>query len=265
MEARKRAMKLATWNVNSVRVRMPHILRWLNEASPDVLCLQETKATDEAFPAEEIRKAGYEVVFAGQKTYNGVAILSRERPTEVEIGGLPGEGLDDEKRLISARVRGLDVINVYVPNGMAVGSKKYAYKLAWLESLGRYLETKHDISRPLVLCGDFNIAPEDIDVHDADAVRGSIMFSQEEHDALQGLLLWGLEDSLRLCTRDKGLYSWWDYRSGAFRRNLGWRIDLILVSRPLVASCTAAWIDVEPRGWERPSDHTPVLLELGEA
>ncbi len=254
-------MKVASWNVNSIRVRLPQLLDWLKDARPDVVCLQETKVTDEDFPAGPLAEAGYEAVFAGQKTYNGVAILAR-RPLADVITGLPGDDESSQKRLISARAGDLTIVNVYVPNGSSVGSDKYAAKLDWLARLARALDERYDTAGPLVLCGDFNIAPEDRDVHDADAVRGSIMFSDEEHGALGRIIDRGFADTLRLHRRDGGLFSWWDYRAGAFRRNLGWRIDLILATPSLARACTDGWIDAEPRRWERPSDHTPVLASF---
>jgi exodeoxyribonuclease-3 len=251
-------MKIASWNVNSLRVRLEQLLRWLESERPDVVCLQETKVTDDLFPAAELSRAGYHAAFAGQKTYNGVAILARERPRAIVIG-LPGDDDSAQKRLIAARVGEITVVNAYVPNGSAVGSEKYDDKLDWLDRLARALGERYDPGQPLVVCGDFNVAPEARDVHDPEALRGTIMFSEMEHEALERLLRWGLRDTLRLHAQEAGLYSWWDYRAGAFRRNLGWRIDLILATEPLARACTSASIDVEPRRWQRPSDHTPVL------
>lgn len=254
-------MKIASWNVNSLRVRLEHLAGWLAEASPDVVCLQETKVTDELFPREEIEAAGYRAVFAGQKTYNGVAILAREEP-ELLVAALPGDDESAQKRFLAARVGGVTVVDVYVPNGSEVGSEKYAYKLDWLDRLARTLEEHHDSKESLILCGDFNIAPDDRDLHDPDGLRGTIMFSEKEHAALRRLLDWGLTDTLRLHTEEAGLYSWWDYRQGAFRRNMGWRIDLILATAPLTEVCSDASIDVAPRRLPRPSDHTPVIAEF---
>ena len=254
-------MRIASWNVNSLRVRLPHLLDWLKQASPDVVCLQETKVVDADFPGEELAAAGYSAVFAGEKTYNGVAILARGPLSGVTVG-LPGDGATAQRRLIAATTGGTRVVNVYVPNGSEVGSDKYAYKLEWLDRLDRWLRAALDPASPLVLCGDFNIAPEDRDVYDADALRGTIMFSDDEKDSLHRLLSWGLTDTLRLHSKDSGLYSWWDYRAGAFRRNLGWRIDLILATASLARVCARSWIDVAPRRLDRPSDHAPVLSEF---
>jgi exodeoxyribonuclease-3 len=226
-----------------------------------VLCLQETKVTDDLFPREEIESAGYRAAFSGQKTYNGVAILAREEPREV-VAGLPGDDESSQKRLIAARVGGVTVVNAYVPNGSEVGSEKYAFKLDWLDRLAGALEERHAPDEPLALCGDFNIAPDQRDLHDPEGLRGTIMFSEKEHEALRRLLDWGLTDTLRLHRDEAGLYSWWDYRRGAFRRNLGWRIDLVLATAPLAAACTGASIDVAPRRRPRPSDHTPVIAEF---
>ena len=254
-------MKLASWNVNSLRARMPHLLEWLRAVQPDVACLQETKVTDDEFPAWELSVAGYETAFAGEPAYNGVAILSRSSLEAVSVG-LPGDDESSQKRLIAARVAGVTVINAYVPNGESVGSDKYAYKLDWLGRLLAMLSERHDPSERLVACGDFNIAPEDRDVHDPDGFRGGIMFSEPEHEALRKILAWGLQDTLRLHAPQGGLYSYWDYRAGAFARNEGWRLDLILATGLLASSCTKGWIDPEPRRKAKPSDHTPVLAEF---
>ena len=254
-------MKIASWNVNSLRMRFPQLMEWLKAAHPDVVCLQETKVTDEEFPAWELSVAGYESAFWGEAAYNGVAILSREPLADVKLG-LAGEDEPVQRRLISGRLGGITIIDVYIPNGQSVGSDKYLYKLEWLDRLARQLEERHDPAEPLVLCGDFNIAPEDRDVYDPEGMRGSIMFSDEEHQALRRILDWGFVDTLRLHHQEGQLYSYWDYRTGAFRRNEGWRLDLILATGPLAPACTAAWIDLEPRRKDRPSDHTPVLAEF---
>jgi exodeoxyribonuclease III len=254
-------LKVASWNVNSLRARHAHLLEWLREASPDIVCLQETKITDDEFPVWEITVAGYDAAFTGERSYNGVAILSKTPLEDVSIG-LPGDDTDAQTRLISARAGGIRVVDVYVPNGQHVGSDKYLYKLSWLDRFSRHLSNRFDPKEPLVVCGDFNIAPEDRDVFDPDAVRGSVMFSDPEHAALSRLTSWGLADALRLHHPEGGLYSYFDYRTGAFARNLGWRIDLILASAPLAAACRAAWIDLSPRGKEKPSDHAPVLAEF---
>jgi exodeoxyribonuclease-3 len=252
--------KIATWNVNSLKVRLGHVLDWLAAEKPDLLALQETKTVDENFPAEQIEAAGYRAVFAGQKTYNGVATLSLA-PGEEVATDLPG--LDDpQRRLLASTIDGVRVLNVYVPNGKEVGSDKYAYKLDWLEKLRGYVASELSRHPRLVVLGDFNIAPEDRDVHDPEAWRGKILCSDPERAALGALLDLGLRDLFRLFDQEERLFSWWDYRMLGFRRNHGLRIDLILGSKPLAESCTACRIDKEPRRRERPSDHTPVVAEF---
>ena len=249
-------MKIATWNVNSLKVRLGHVLDWLADAAPDVLALQETKLTDENFPLEAIEAAGYHAVYAGQKTYNGVAVLSRSPATDA-VRDVPG--LDDPaRRILGATIDGVRVVNLYVVNGQAVGSEKYAYKLEWLEKVTRYLVDELARHERLVVLGDFNIAPDDRDVHDPQAWHEKILCSTREREALQNLLDTGLVDAFRLFHEDPGHFSWWDYRAAAFRRNMGLRIDLILASRSLGQACTGCAIDTGPRKLERPSDHAPV-------
>jgi exodeoxyribonuclease-3 len=228
-----------------------------------VICLQETKATDDVFPVAPLAAAGYEAVFTGQKTYNGVAILSRLPLTDV-VWALPDAPGEDEKRFIAATVGGLRVINVYVPNGQAVGSPRFSYKLAWLERLRTYLATTYTTDEALLLCGDFNVAPEPRDVYDAEKVDGEILFHPEERAAFARLLAWGLHDTLRLHHQEGGLYSWWDYRAAAFRRDLGFRIDHILVTPPLAVRCTAVTLERQLRRLPKPSDHIPVVATLRE-
>ena len=252
--------KIATWNVNSLRVRLPHVLKWLESARPDVLTLQETKLQDRDFPAADFESRGYQCLFSGQKTYNGVAMLSREAADDV-VTALPGMD-DPQKRLLCATVDGVRVVNVYVPNGASVGSDKYAYKLQWLRNLAAFIQAQLQQHPRLVLLGDFNIAPGDEDVHDPEQWREKILCSTPEREAFQALLDTGLEDTYRLFPREEREFSWWDYRMAAFRRNLGLRIDLILASRPLAALCSSSTIDKEPRRWERPSDHAPVMAEF---
>ena len=253
-------MKIATWNVNSLRVRLPHVLDWLKTAQPDILCLQETKMTDDAFPEQEIVEAGYQVIYSGQKTYNGVAVISRESVRDV-VTDLPG--LDDpQRRFLACTIGELRVIDVYVPNGSEVGSDKYAYKLDWLDKLTRYIAAQLEHHSQLILLGDFNIAPADIDVHDPEEWQGSILCSEQERAALQALLKLGLNDSFRKFDQKEKTYSWWDYRAAAFRRNRGLRIDLILTSDAVHQFATASTVDKEPRKLERPSDHAPVILEF---
>jgi exodeoxyribonuclease-3 len=255
-------MKIASWNVNSLKVRLPHLREWLATAAPDVVALQETKTEDAKFPAEEIAALGYRCVFSGQKTYNGVAILAREQPRDV-VTDIPG--LDDpQRRILVASVAGVRVANLYVVNGQDVGSEKYAYKLAWLERVRAYLAEEIQRYPHLVVLGDFNIAPDDRDVHDPVAWHEQILCSTPERAALKSLLDLGLHDSFRLFESDGGNYSWWDYRQAAFRRNLGLRIDLVLASDALRTHCRASTIDRTPRTWERPSDHAPVVLELSD-
>jgi exodeoxyribonuclease III len=251
---------IATWNVNSVLARLPLVLRWLKAARPDVLCLQETKCTDERFPAAEFAEAGYRAAVHGQPTYNGVAVLARGEITDVRKG-LPGDEAGSQARVIAATVGGIRLLNVYVPNGQAVGTEKYAFKLNWLNRLREYLDEEFWADEVLI-CGDFNVAPEDRDVHDPVAWRGKILCSGPERAHIEHVRQWGFMDAFRLHVAAGGHYSWWDYRAGSFRMNAGLRIDHIWVSEPLAERCTRAWIDRDPRGWERPSDHTPVLVEF---
>ncbi len=250
-------MKIASWNVNSLRVRLPQVLQWLEDARPDVLGIQETKLVDAVFPAEEIRAAGYQVAYSGQPTYNGVALLSRsEAPTDIvtQLEGFP----DEQRRVLGATIGDLRILNLYVPNGQAVGSDKYAYKLRWLAALKDHVARELDEHPRLAIVGDFNIAPDDRDVHDPDAWAGKILCSDPERAALAELLDLGLTDTFRLFEQPEGVYSWWDYRAAGFRRNRGLRIDLVLASTDLARTCAGSIVDKEPRGWERPSDHAPV-------
>jgi exodeoxyribonuclease-3 len=260
-------MKIASWNVNSLNVRLPHLEAWLREARPDVVALQETKLEDARFPDGDIAAMGYRSVFSGQKTYNGVAILSRmDGPaagglTDVQAG-IPGFE-DEQKRVLAATVGGVRIVDVYVVNGQSVGSDKYAYKLRWLEALQAWLEDELRRHPRLVLLGDFNIAPDERDVHDPAYWNEShILTSRAERDALDRLHALGLHDAFRALNPDAREFSWWDYRQFAFRRNLGLRIDLTLVSDALRGECVAAGIDKTPRSWERPSDHAPAWVEI---
>ena len=254
-------MKIASWNVNSLKVRLPHLLDWLASAQPDVVALQETKTVDESFPHEEIEAAGYHVVFSGQKTYNGVAILSKIAAQDV-ITDLPGLE-DPQRRVLFATIGDVRIMDVYVPNGSEVGSEKYAYKLNWLEHLQRALEAELKAHEKVVLLGDFNIAPDDRDVHDPEGWKDKILCSTPEREALQGLLGAGMCDTFRKFEQEEASFSWWDYRAAGFRRNLGLRIDLILASKAMCDDCSASGIDKVPRGWERPSDHAPVIATFG--
>jgi exodeoxyribonuclease-3 len=250
-------MQIASWNVNSLKVRLPHVLDWLRENPVDALALQETKLTDGLFPVDALREAGYAAVFAGQSAYNGVAVLSRLPMTAVRTG-LPGFE-DPQQRVLACTIGPLRLINLYVPNGQSVDSDKYVYKLAWLARLRDYLQAELAEHPYLAVVGDFNIAPDDRDVHDPAAWAGQVLCSEPERAALQRLLDLGLTDSLRLHEQGGGIYSWWDYRMMAFRRKRGLRIDLILVSPALAERCVESRVDPTPRGWERPSDHAPVI------
>ena len=253
-------MRIATWNVNSLRVRLDHVLAWLESTEPDILALQETKLKDEKFPVDAFENVGYQAVFSGQPTYNGVALISRQPAEDVvtEIDGLD----DPQRRVLAASYGGLRVINLYVPNGQSVESDKYQYKLKWLAALHAQLESEADRYEHRVILGDFNIAPDDRDVHDPAAWEGKVLCTDEERGALAGILGLGFSDTFRQFEQPDKAYSWWDYRAGAFRRNMGMRIDLILASEKLSRSCAACHIDVEPRRRERPSDHTPVVADF---
>ena len=254
-------MKIASWNVNSLNVRLPHLLEWLKIAEPDVLVLQETKQEDHKFPQAEIEAAGYHVVFDGQKTYNGVAILSKTKILDIQKG-IPGFA-DEQKRALAATINGVRIIDLYVVNGQSVGSEKYDYKLRWFDAMHAWVQDELTRHPKLVVLGDFNIAPDDRDVHDPVLWNeDSILTSTQERAALQRLFGLGLHDSFRLHSDQAGIFSWWDYRMAGFRRNLGLRIDLVLISDALKAQSKAAGIEREPRTWERPSDHAPVWVEI---
>ncbi len=257
---RGRKRKLATWNVNSLNVRLPQVLEWVGKHRPDVLCLEETKLEDANFPRQPLADAGYQALICGQKTYNGVAILSRNTGSEV-ITAIPGFP-DAQKRVLAATIDRVRVICVYVPNGESVESEKYQYKLRWLAALNAWLKDELARFPRLAVLGDYNIAPEDRDVHDPAAWEGKVLFSKPERDAFNTLLAAGLRDSFRLFEQPEKSFTWWDYRMNAFRRKMGLRIDHILLSGELANVCTACTIDVEPRKAERPSDHAPVIAEL---
>ncbi len=253
-------MKIASWNVNSLKVRLPHVLDWLERQSPDVLGLQETKLTDDKFPVEAFAEAGYEVTFSGQPTYNGVALISKAAQGD-PVSAIP-DFEDVQKRAIAATVKDVRVINLYVVNGQEVGSEKFEYKLSWLDAVTRWVEAERRRYDKLVVMGDFNIAPDDRDVYDPQAWHEKILCSTPEREALKGLLDLGLHDSFRLFDQPEAVYSWWDYRAAMFRRGLGLRIDLVLCSSALKACCTTSYIDKEPRRLERPSDHAPAVAEF---
>lgn len=263
-------MKIATWNVNSIRTRLEQVINWLQENPVDVLCLQETKVVDIDFPNSAFEALGYHLYQSGQKAYNGVAILSRIPLTEVSSGFTPVLGTEDEalildqqKRVITGVVAGIRIINLYVPNGAGVGSEKYVYKLQWLKSLREYLGlVLQKQPTELVVCGDFNIALEDRDIHDPEGKTNHIMASEPEREALKAILNLGLADAFRKFTTDAGHFSWWDYRAGSFRRNLGWRIDHLYLTPELYKRAIACTIDSTPRKLLKPSDHAPVIVEL---
>jgi exodeoxyribonuclease-3 len=253
-------MKIATWNVNSLKVRLPHVLDWLATTRADVLCLQETKMEDKVFPYAELEAAGYHAAHNGQKTYNGVAVLARAPLKDVCLD-IPGFS-DVQKRVLAATVDGLRVVCAYMPNGQAVGSDKYEYKLRWLEALAGFVREELQRTPQLVLLGDYNIAPEDRDVHDPAAWKDQVLCSEPERAAFRQFVDLGLADAFRLFDQPEKIYSWWDYRQMGFRLNRGLRIDHILLSKPLAAACRACVIDKAPRKLERPSDHAPVMITL---
>jgi exodeoxyribonuclease-3 len=253
-------MKIATWNVNSLNVRLPHVLEWLATAEPDVLVLQEIKQVTEAFAAEKFAEAGYKGIASGQKTYNGVAVISRNEAADI-ITDFPGFE-DPQRRILAASIDSVRVINLYIPNGNSVGSEKYNYKMSWLTALRNFLKDEMSHHDKLVVLGDFNIAPDDRDVHNPEQWGEDILCSPPERAALQALIDLGLSDVFRQFDQAEKSFSWWDYRAAGFRRNAGLRIDLILASKALSDNCTASYIDREPRIWERPSDHTPVIAEF---
>lgn len=257
-------MKITTWNCNGLRARLTHVVDFLRTERPDVLCLQETKVEDAGFPFEALTAAGYHAVTLGQRSYNGVAILSREPASDVVRGFDDDEPADEQARVIAATVRGVRVISVYVPNGQAVGTDKYAYKLAWLARLRRYFDRCCDRATPLALFGDMNVAPEDLDVHDPKAWRGKILCSEPERAGLRNVVEWGMRDLFRMHHQDGGHYSWWDYRGVSLFRNLGLRIDHIFGTPALAARCTGCTIDREARKGQNASDHAPVIIELAD-
>ncbi len=254
-------MLIATWNVNSILARMSSVTRWLDMVKPDVLCMQETKCTDDKFPTLIFQERGYQCQLFGQQSYNGVAILTRD-VCEIGRRGYPEDDETAQSRLITTQVGGIDVITVYVPNGQMVGSEKYAFKLNWMKRLREFLDVNYDPTTPVLICGDFNVAPDERDVHDVRLWQGRILFSEPERAALEHIKDWGFTDAFRLHTEAGGNFSWWDYRAGAFRRNMGLRIDHIWISESLVKRNVRTWIDMEPRTWEKPSDHAPVVAEF---
>ena len=262
-------MRIATWNVNSVRSRLEQLTTWLAAEQPEVVCLQETKVTDDLFPHDALSQLGYSCAISGQKSYNGVAILSRLPLEDVQIGfdalltdDPQAAGLSEQKRVISARVEGLRILNLYVPNGSSTSSDKYTYKLEWLGCLRRYVEAQEAEGDPLVMVGDFNIAPDERDLHDPDRLSGGIMASDPEREALRAVLGQRLHDAFRVFEPAGGHWSWWDYRTGAWERDRGWRIDHIYLDAPLLDCATGCRIARQLRGNPQPSDHAPVLVSL---
>jgi exodeoxyribonuclease-3 len=253
-------MKIATWNVNSLKVRLPQVLQWLADNPIDVLCLQETKLTDDKFPAAALEAAGYQVAFTGQKTYNGVAIVSRHPITDV-VKNNP-QFADEQQRIVAATVEDIRIVCAYIPNGQSVDSDKYHYKLKWLDALRTWLEREHQAHPKLALLGDYNIAPEDADVYDPVAWEGQILCSDAERAAFDRLINLGLKDAFRMFPQEAKSFSWWDYRQLGFRLNKGLRIDHILLSEELASRCNGCIIDRAPRKWEQPSDHAPVIAML---
>lgn len=251
---------VASWNVNSIKARLEHVIQWCTHCAPDVLALQETKTVDTAFPRDALAGLGYHLSISGQPSYNGMAVLSREAPREV-ITAIPGFA-DEQRRVLGVGFADFFLLDLYVPNGSAVGTDKYAYKLAWLDALLAWLPALVAQHPRLLIVGDFNIAPDDRDVHDPDAWRDQVLCSVPERERLQRLQALGFRDSFRDFEQAAGIYSWWDYRAGAFRRNNGLRIDLAFASPALAPHCRGVSIDREPRTWEKPSDHAPVVTRL---
>ena len=252
--------KIATWNVNSLKVRLPHVLTWMEKEKPDVLALQETKSVDENFPVDAIREAGYQVSFTGQKTYNGVATISKS-PIKTISKGLPNFS-DEQKRVLVINTKNIIILNIYVPNGSEINSEKYKYKLKWLSKLHPYIKKLQKKNSRLIILGDFNIAPEDRDVHDPKEWDGCVLVSKSERNEFEKLLSNNMIDCFRIFNNENNHFSWWDYRAASFRRNRGVRIDHILASKSMSQSCKACYIDKGPRKLERPSDHTPVIGEF---
>lgn len=254
-------MKIATWNVNSIRLRLDQVLEWINATGTDVVCVQETKVDDENFPLQPIIDAGFEVAFFGQKSYNGVAIISKHEIADVQKGFADD---DDEspKRLIAATIKGVRIVNTYIPNGTELWTDKFTFKLDWLQRLRRMFDEDCDLNSNVLLCGDFNVAPEELDVWSVPQWTGKLHFSKPERAAIDHVKKWGFVDVFRKLNGDLQEFSWWNYREGAWQRNQGLRIDHIWVSPPLADKCTGCWIDKSPRGQEKPSDHTPVVADF---
>lgn len=256
-------MKIATWNVNSINIRLEQLLAWLEATQTDVVCLQETKCVDENFPYQAIFDAGYHTAFYGQKSYNGVAIISKHEIDDVQKN-FPDDDDESPKRLIAATIKGIRIVNTYIPNGTELWTDKFTFKLDWLQRLRRYFDETCDLNSDVLLCGDFNVAPEELDVWSVPAWEGKLHFTKTERAAIHHVKQWGFVDVFRKLHPDAKEYSWWNYREGAWQRNQGLRIDHIWTSPPLADKCTGCWIDKTPRSHEKPSDHTPVVAEFKE-
>ena len=254
-------MKIATWNVNSIAIRLEQVLLWLEKTKTDVLCLQETKCTDEKFPLAEFNNAGYNAAFMGQKSYNGVAIISHF-PIENVQYNFPDDAPDAPKRLIAATVNNIRIVNTYIPNGTELWTDKFTFKLDWLQRLRKLFDATCATDSDVLLCGDFNVAPDERDVWSVSFWEGKLHFTKSERAAIHHVKQWGFTDVFRQINGDERAFSWWNYREGAFFKNQGLRIDHIWTSKSLAGKCIGSWIDKEPRGWERPSDHTPVVAEF---
>ncbi|MDM7921265.1 MAG: exodeoxyribonuclease III [Pyrinomonadaceae bacterium] len=254
-------MKIATWNVNSINARMEHLLDWLERAGPDVVCLQETKCIDDNFPYQAIHDAGYHTSFYGQKSYNGVAILSKHDIDDVQKN-FPDDDDESPKRLIAATIKGIRIVNTYIPNGTELGTDKFTFKLDWLMRLRRFFDETCSLDSDVLLCGDFNVAPDELDVWSVPAWEGKLHFTKTERAAMYHVKQWGFEDVFRRHHPDAHEFSWWNYREGAWQRNRGLRIDHIWTSPSLAAKCTDCWIDRSTRSLEKPSDHAPVIAEF---
>lgn len=254
-------MKIATWNVNSIAIRLEQVLSWLKETNTDVLCLQETKCVDEKFPFEAVNDAGYDVAFTGQKSYNGVAILANREIRDVQKS-FPDDAADAPKRLIAATVENIRIVNTYIPNGTELWTDKFTFKLDWLQRLRKFFDATCPTDSDVLLCGDFNVAPDERDVWNTAFWEGKLHFSKPERAAIHHVKQWGFTDVFRQINGDQKEFSWWNYREGAFPKNQGLRIDHIWTSKSLAEKCVGCWIDKTPRGWERPSDHTPVVAEF---
>lgn len=257
-------MKIATWNVNSIAVRLEQVLAWLKKHDIDVLCLQETKCVDEKFPLEEIRNGGYNAAFMGQKSYNGVAILSKHSIEDVQYN-FPDDDAEAPKRLIAATVNNIRIVNTYIPNGTELWTDKFTFKLDWLQRLRSFFDETCPKDSDVLLCGDFNVAPDELDVWNVKNWEGKLHFSKPERAAMHHVKQWGFTDVFRQMNGDLQEFSWWNYREGAFPKNHGLRIDHIWTSESLAKKCVGCWIDKEPRTWERPSDHTTVVAEFGRS